>query len=106
MFKMKKKIKKLKSGGSSHIAAPKRGELPYYILQITYSDWVFSLRISSIWWFKYFKCLHAQQPCKKNSQILHAQQFFLLLFAVHLYHHTAWILVTVLNIPVEKLNEI
>ena len=25
---------------------------------------------------------------KKNSQILHAQQFFLLLFAVHLCHHS------------------
>ena len=38
MFKMKKNIKKLKSEGSSYIAALKQGELPYYRLQITYSD--------------------------------------------------------------------
>ena len=36
MFKMKKNIKKLKSEGSSCIAAPKQDELPYYRLQITY----------------------------------------------------------------------
>ena len=54
MFKMKKNFKKLKTEGSSCIAAPKQGELPYYRLRITYSDWVFSVRISSIWWFKHF----------------------------------------------------
>ena len=36
------------------VAVPKQGESPYYRLQITYSDWDFSLRISSIWWFKHF----------------------------------------------------
>ena len=51
---MKKNIKKLKSEGSSCMAVPKQGELPYYGLQITYSDWTFSVRISSIWWFKHF----------------------------------------------------
>ena len=36
------------------VAVPKQGELPYYRLQITYSDWFFSVRISSICWFKHF----------------------------------------------------
>ena len=36
------------------VELPKQGELPYYRLQITYSNWVFSVRISSIWWFKHF----------------------------------------------------
>ena len=34
------------------VAVPKQGELPYYRLQITYSDWVFSVRTKSIWRFK------------------------------------------------------
>ena len=46
--------KTLKLEESFCIAAPKRGELPYYGLQITYSDSVFSVRISSIWWFQHF----------------------------------------------------
>ena len=51
------------------------------------------------------KCLHAQKKqCKKNSQILHAQQFFPSLFGMHLCHHTAGILVRVLNIPIKKLH--
>ena len=36
------------------VAVPKQGELPYYRLQITNSDCVFSVRISSIGWFKHF----------------------------------------------------
>ena len=36
------------------VVVPKQGELPYYRLQIIYSDWVFSVRISSTCWFKHF----------------------------------------------------
>ena len=35
-------------------AVPKQGQLPYYRLQIFYCDWVFSERITSVWWFKHF----------------------------------------------------
>ena len=54
MFKMKKNIKRLKSEGIFCIAVLKQGELPYYRFQITYSNGIFSVRISSIWWFKNF----------------------------------------------------
>ena len=36
------------------VAVPKKGELPYYRLQITYSDWVFSVESVLYWSFKHF----------------------------------------------------
>ena len=53
--------------------------------------------------------MHGSRAKKKFTNPTCTAVFSVVLSAfsvVHLYHHTACILVTVLNIPVKKLNEI